>query len=86
MAGVQWDLNNGHSSSGDRPPVHCREVFPFADVMPCMLQLAGGKQFVFSTDVVCFSECPLSEVPLYSFHILKYRGIQDVQKMSPTHF
>ena len=64
---VYSGLNNGHS--GDRPLVHCREVFPFADVMPCMLQSAGGKQFVFSTDVVCFSECPLSEVTLYSFHI-----------------
>ena len=52
-------LNNGHS--GDRPLVHCREV-----VIYYMLQSVGGKQFVRSTEVVRFSECPLSEVPLYT--------------------
>ena len=56
-------LNNGHS--GDRPLVHCREVVPILEVMPCMLQSVGGKPFVLSTEVVRFSECPLSEVPLY---------------------
>ena len=31
-----------------------------------MLQSVGGtQQFVSSTEVVWFSECPLSEVPLY---------------------
>ena len=29
----------------------------------CMLQSVGGKQFVHSMEVVCFSVCPLSEVP-----------------------
>ena len=58
-------LNNGHS--GDRPLVHCREVVPISEVMPRMLQSVGGKQFVRSTEVVCFSECPLSEVPLYNY-------------------
>ena len=54
--------NNGHS--GDRPLVHCREVVPISEVMPCMLQSVGGKQFVRSIEVVRFSECPLLEVPL----------------------
>ena len=48
--------NNGHS--GDRPLVHCREVVPISKI--------GGMQFVRSTEVACFSECPLSEVPLYT--------------------
>ena len=43
-------LNNGHS--GDRPLVHCREVVPISEVMPCMLQSVGGKQFVHSTEDV----------------------------------
>ena len=69
--------NNGHS--GDRPLVHCREVVPNSEVMPCMLQSVGGKQLVRSTEVAHFSECPLSEVPLY-IHVLasyrlKYAGI-----------
>ena len=59
--------NNGHS--GDRPLVHCREVVPISEVM---LQSVGGKQFVRSTEVVYFSECPLSEVPhnYYDNHII----------------
>ena len=43
-------LNNGHS--GDRPLVHCRAVIPISEVMPCMLQSVGGKQFVHSTEDV----------------------------------
>ena len=34
-----------------------------------MLQSVGGKQFVRSTEVVRFSECPLSEVPLYTQNV-----------------
>ena len=56
--------NNGHS--GDRSLVHCREVVPISEVTECMLQSVGGNQFVRSTEVVRFSECPLSEVPLYT--------------------
>ena len=36
--------NNGHS--GVSPLVHCREVVPISEVMPCMLQSVGGNQFV----------------------------------------
>ena len=36
--------NNGYS--GVSPLVHCREVVPISEVMPCMLQSVGGKQFV----------------------------------------
>ena len=60
--------NNGHS--GDRPLVHCREVVPISEVKPCMLQLVGGNQFEL---VVCFSECPLSEVPLYTIILRRER-------------
>ena len=30
-----------------------------------MLRPVGGRQFVRSTEVVRFSECPLSQIPLY---------------------
>ena len=30
-------------NSGDRPLVHCREVVPISEVMPCMLQSVGGS-------------------------------------------
>ena len=53
--------NNGHS--GDRPLVHCREVVPISEGNVCMLQSVGGKQFVCSTEVVCFSECPYTHDP-----------------------
>ena len=56
-------LNNGHS--GDRILVHCREVVPILEVMP-----VGGKQFVHSTEFIGFSECPLSEFPLYTLYRL----------------
>ena len=53
--------------SGDGLQVHFREViFISADTKcTCMIQSVGGKQFVSSTEVVRFSECPLSDVPLY---------------------
>ena len=35
--------------SGDRPLVHCREVVPISEVMPCMVQSVGGKQSLRST-------------------------------------
>ena len=54
--------NNEHS--GDRPLIHCREVVPISEGTVCMIQSVGGKQFVRSTEVISFSECPLSEVPL----------------------
>ena len=46
-----------------------RVVVPILEVMPCILQSVGGKQFTRSTETVCFPECPLSEVPPY---IVKY--------------
>ena len=55
--------NNGHS--GDSPLVHCREVVLISEGTECMLQSVRGKQFVRSTEVVCYSDYPLSEVPLY---------------------
>ena len=67
-------LNNGHS--GDRPLVHCREVVTISEVTECMLQSVGGKQFVYSTEVVYFSECPLSEVPLCNHNTLQF-NLQD---------
>ena len=39
--------------------------------MECMLLLAGGTEFVHWWEVVCSSECPLSEVPLY-IHLFNY--------------
>ena len=33
--------------------------------MECMQLLAGGTQFVRCREVVCSSDCPLLEVPLY---------------------
>ena len=62
--------NNGHS--GDRLLVHCREVVPKSEVMPCMLQSVGGKQFVRSTEVAHFSEYPLY---IFASYRLKYAGI-----------
>ena len=63
--------NNGHS--GDRPLVHCREVVPISEFTECMLQSVGGKQFIRSTEVFHFSECPLSEVPLYVIDDIVYK-------------
>ena len=34
------------------------------ECMECMLLSAGGMEFVRWWEVVCSSECPLSEVPL----------------------
>ena len=51
-------LNNGHS--GDQHFVHCSEVEMYGQLM------AGGKQFVHCGEVVLLSECPLSEVLLYT--------------------
>ena len=53
-------LNNGHSE--DRPLVHYREVGQLLNV--CYIQLVAGKQFIRSTEVVLFLECPLSDVLL----------------------
>ena len=36
------------------------------ECMECMLLSAGGMEFVHWWEVVCSSECPLSEVPLYN--------------------
>ena len=52
----------GHS--GDRS---LGEVVLISEVTECMLQSVRGKQFVCSTEVVCYSEYPLSEVPLYIY-------------------
>ena len=54
-------LNNGHS--GD---VHCLEVVPSSEVEMYGQLMAGGKQFVHCREVVLLSECPLSEVLLYT--------------------
>ena len=37
------------------------------ECMECMLLSAGGMVFVHWWEVVCSSECPLSEVPLYNY-------------------
>ena len=50
--------NNGHV--GDECFVH------FSEVLTCIQLLAGGTQFVHCREVVRSSECPLSEVPLYT--------------------
>ena len=43
---------------------HYSEVVP-SEVLTCIELLAGGMQFVHCREVVCSSECPLLEVPLY---------------------
>ena len=50
--------NNGHI--GDEHFVHCSEVEMYGQLME------GGKQFVHCREVVLLSECPLSEVLLYT--------------------
>ena len=66
--------NNGHS--GDRPLVHCREVVPISEFTECMLQSFWGKQFIRFMEVVRFSECPLSEVPLYVIQCRVYTCLE----------
>ena len=56
--------NNGHI--GDKHCVHCSEVVPSSEV-EMYGQQAGGEQFVHCRAVIHSSECPLSEVPLYTF-------------------
>ena len=56
--------NNGHV--GDECFVHYSEVVPSSEVLTCIQLLAGGTQFVRCREVVRSSECPLSEVPLYT--------------------
>ena len=63
-AGTVEPPNNGHSE--DRSLVHCREVVPISEVTECIYATISWGQTVFhSAEVVCFLECPLSEVPLY---------------------
>ena len=57
--------NNGHV--GDECFVHYLEVVPSSEVLTCIQLLARGTQFVHCREVVRSSECPLSEVPLYSY-------------------
>ena len=66
---------------GDRPLVHCGEVVPILEGTECMLQSVGGKQFVHSKEVVGFSECQLSEVPL---HISLYTLLSPVRVVKPN--
>ena len=56
--------NNGHV--GDKHFVHCLEVVPSSEVEIYGQLMAGGKQFVHCREVVLLSECPLSEVLLYT--------------------
>ena len=56
--------NNGHV--GDEHFVHCSEVVPSSEVEMYGQLMEGGKQFVHCREVVLLSECPLSEVLLYS--------------------
>ena len=46
--------------------VHCSEVVPSSEVEMYRQLMAGGKQFVHCREVVLLSECPLSEVLLYT--------------------
>ena len=49
--------------------VHYSEVFVHNSEVKCIEYiwlLAGGRQFVHCREVVHSSECPLSEVPLYT--------------------
>ena len=57
--------NNGHV--GDECFVHYSEVVPSSEVLTCIQLLAGGTQFVYCREVVHSSECPLSEVQLYTY-------------------
>ena len=57
--------NNGHV--GDECFVPYSEVVPSSEILTCIQLLAGGTQFVHCREVVRSSECPLSEVPLYSY-------------------
>ena len=65
--------NNGHV--GDECFVHYSEVVPSSEVLTC-IQLF--TQFVHCREVVRSSECPLSEVPLYTYGgkgVLLLRGV-----------
>ena len=57
-------LNNGHG--GDEHFVHCSDVVPSSEVEIYGQLMAGGKLFVHCREVVLLSECPLSEVLLYT--------------------
>ena len=57
-------LNNGHG--GDEHSVDYSEVVPSLEVEMYGQLMAGGKQFVHCREVVLLSECPLSEVLLYT--------------------
>ena len=56
--------NNGHV--GDEHFVHRSEVVPSSEVEMYGQLKVGGKQFVHCREVVLLSECPLSEVLLYT--------------------
>ena len=60
-------LNNGHV--GDEHFVHCSEVVPSSEVEMYGQYRQGGEQCVHCREVVHYSECPLSEVPLYCSQI-----------------
>ena len=64
-------LNNGHV--GDECFVHFSEIVPSSEVLTCIQLLAGGTQLVHCREVVCSSECPLSEVPLYVYIAIQCR-------------
>ena len=66
---VQWNLQTMDTVG---TLVHCREVVPISEVMPCVLQLVGRKQFVHSTKVVRFSECRRFSLLSYSLQNKSY--------------
>ena len=52
--------------------IHCREVVPISEVMLCVLQVVGRKQFVHSTKVVRFSGCQRFSLLSYSLQNKSY--------------
>ena len=64
--------NNGHV--GDECFVHYSEVVPSLGVLTCVQLLAGSLSIVYR-EVVRSLECPLSEVPLYTYiHVCPSTG------------
>ena len=79
---VQWNLRT-MDTCGDECFVHYSEVVPSSEVLTCIQLLAGGTQFVHCREVVRSSECPLSEVPLYTYNTY-CSGVSKFIISSPT--
>ena len=69
---IQWNLLQTMDTLGTSVFVHYSEVVPSSEVLTCIRLLAGGTQFVHCREVVRSSECPLSEVPLYTHTVYTY--------------